>query len=180
MKPIRIIPLLLITALLSGCPARSLHPLFSERQAVLLASLIGTWENNEETYTFEPLQGNNYRLVIRPKDEKDSSVYSVLSGKIGSDWFLDSFPIVNSKEHHYLSMHVITKMTLNGDTLTLAMLESDWLLKAITEKKITVQHVKRENEIILTGSTEELRRFITLSGSEEEAFPDVSVFIRSH
>jgi hypothetical protein len=182
MKPVRLTLVLLFSVLmsilLSGCPARSLNPLFTEQQAVILASLVGTWENADESYTFEILHGNNYRLVIRPKTENDSSVYIVLSGKIGKEWFLDSSPIVNSKEHHYLSMHVFTRMKLNGDTLTLAMLEADWLLKMDTAKKLKTPHVRRENEVILTGTTEELRSFVSSIGSMSEAFPDTSVFIR--
>lgn len=178
MKPMRFFLPLLFTILFSGCPARSLHPLFTEQQTVLLASLIGTWENTDDTYTFEPLQGNNYRLVIRSKEEQDSAIYIVLSGKIGNVWYLDSYPIVNSQEHHYLSMHIITRMTLNADTLTLAMLEGDWLLKMNEEKKLKTPHVERENEVILTGTAEELQKFIAIAGSNTEAFPDVSVFRR--
>jgi len=179
MKPIRFIPLLILSLLISGCPARSLNPLFTEQQAILLPLLIGTWENMDEIYSFEPLPGNNYRLVIRSADEKDSSIYLVLSGKIGNTWYLDSYPIVNSQEHHYLSMHVVTQMVLNGDTLKLAMLEGDWLLKMDKEKKLKTPHVQRENEIILTGSTEELQQFIAFAGKDSDAFPDVGIFVRS-
>jgi hypothetical protein len=178
MKPFGNALLFLATFFFMGCPARSIHPLFTEQNAVLLASLVGTWENNDETYTFESFQGNNYRLVVRPKSENDSAVFLVLSGKIGTHWFLDSYPIVNSSEHHFLSTHIFTKMSLNDDSLSLSTLEADWLLKMSNAKKLKVPHVKRENEIILTGTTGELRQWIATAGANPEAFPEMSTFHR--
>ena len=179
MRSLRVILLVSVTLLFSGCPARSIHPLFTDKEAVFDASLIGTWTSNEESYTFEKLQEKNYRLVVRSQNENDSAVYAVLLGKIGSAWFLDSYPIVNSNEHHFLSVHVFTRMTMQGDSLTLATLEADWLLKMITEKKITIDHAQRENEIILTASTNKLQHFVNSIRGNNEAFPNPNVFIRT-
>jgi hypothetical protein len=178
MKSIRVILFISVPFLFSGCPARSIHPLFTDKEAVFNTSLLGIWSNNEESYTFENLHEKNYRLVVRPKEENDSAVYTVLLGKIGEAWFLDSYPIVNSNEHHYLSAHVFTRMILQGDSLYMASLEADWLLKMITEKKIKVAHVRRENEIILTASTKNLQQFINTISTNNEAFPNQSVFVR--
>lgn len=178
MKPFGYVLLFLVTFFLTGCPARSIHPLFTEQSAVLLVSLLGTWENSDETHTFESFQGNNFRLVIRPKSENDSAVFLVLCGKIGGQWFLDSYPIVNSSEHHFLSTHIFTRMSLNGDSLTLASLEADWLLKMSNEKKLKIPHVKRENEIILTGTTAELQKWFASTGTNPDAFPDKSIYYR--
>jgi hypothetical protein len=71
-------------------------------------------------------------------------------------------------------------MKIDGDTLTLAMLEADWLLKLDKEKKLKTPHVQRENEVILTGTTEELRNFVSAIGTNHDAFPDNSVFVRKN
>lgn len=179
MRSIRAILIILTTALFAGCPVRSVFPLFTEKDAVFNPSLIGTWESEDETYTFEKLQEKNYRLAIRPKKENDSALYVVWLGKIGARWFLDSYPIVNSEEYHYFSMHLFTRMDLNGDTLRIASLEADWLSKMIDEKKMQFTHVLRGNEVILTGSTTELQKLLATIGGTGEAFPNENVFIKT-
>ena len=178
MKSCGSILLFLLSVLFFGCPARSLHPLFTEKEAVFLPSLLGTWVENDDLYTFEQAEGKRYKLVIRSRTEKDSSVFVVWSGKIGSSWYLDSYPMHNAQEHHYVSVHVFTKMILNGDTLRIATLEADWLSKMSSAKKLEVAHVQRENEIILTAPTHELQKFIISIGDNQEAFPNPDALVR--
>ncbi len=179
MKTFLAVLLISFTFLFTGCPARSVHPLFTQTEAVFNPSLVGTWVNNDESYTFEKLHEKNYRLVTRPLNESDSMVYAVTLGKIGATWFIDSYPIVNSKDHHYLSVHVFTRMKMQGDTLSIATLEADWLLKMITAKKIKITHVQRENEIILTASTTELQNFFATIAGTNDAFSDQNVLVRT-
>lgn len=178
MKSIRFFFIVLIAALFAGCPARSIHPLFTDQDALFNPALIGTWGMDDETYTFEKLKEKNYQLVIRSKKESDSTAYVVWLGKIGSQWFLDSYPLVNSDEHHYMSVHVFTRMKMEGDTLRLASLEADWISKMIDEKKIKVAHVRRDNEVVLTASTKELQQWMGTIGTNNEAFPNEDAFAR--
>lgn len=178
MRAFRVALIVTLTFLVAGCPARSIQPLFTEADAVFNPSLIGSWKSEGETYTFEKLKEKNYKLVIRSHSSNDSSLYVVMSGKIGSWWFLDSYPLAGSGEHHFLPVHMITKMMLSGDTLRLASLEADWLSKMIDEKKINIPHVKRDGEIILTATTKELQNFIAATGGNDQAFPNPTDFIR--
>ena len=162
-----------------GCPARSIQPLFAEKESVLLPGLAGTWMSEEDIYTFEQLPGNHYRALIRSKTESDSAVYMVSSGKLGAYWFLDSSPIKNSDEHHYLSVHVFTRIEVRGDTMRFATLEADWLKKQIESNAIVVTHTMRENEVLLTATTKELQKFLTSIASNNEAFPNPATFVRS-
>jgi hypothetical protein len=118
------------------------------------------------------------KAVIRSLTSEDSAVYTTLAGTIGNQWYLDSYPYVNADEHHYLSVHVFTKMTLSGDTLTLASFENDWLEKQITGKKISVAHIRRGSEIILTASTKDLQTMFRTIGGNNDAFPNRTNYIR--
>lgn len=178
MKTFRVTVSLTIAVLFFGCPARSIHPLFSENDATFNSTLVGIWSNEDETYTFEKGENKSYSLVIRPKTENDSVIYTVISGTIGSMWFLDSYPLLNSDEYHFLSTHLISKMEISGDTLRMSSLEADWLLKKVERKEIKIDHIRRENEIILTASTKELQKFISKIATNTEAFPDPNVLVR--
>jgi len=161
-----------------GCPARSIHPLFSENDVTLNPALIGTWSSNDDTYAFTLTSDRTMKTVIRSLTSQDSAVYTTLAGTIGNQWYLDSYPYVNSDEHHYLSVHVFTKMTIAGDTLTLASFNNDWLEKQISEKKISVAHIRRGSEIILTASTKELQSMIRAVGGKNDAFPNSTNYVR--
>jgi hypothetical protein len=161
-----------------GCPTRSLQPLFNEKDLLFNPLLVGSWKEGETTYTFQQSTDKNYRVVIRSESEPDSFVYSVKLGKIGSSWFLDSYPSVNSEEHHYLSAHIFTRMTLQGDSLRLGSLENDWLSKKIEKGEIKIPHVERDGDIVLTASTSELQQLIRKIGEINEAFPNENKFVR--
>jgi hypothetical protein len=161
-----------------GCPARSIHPLFTENDVKLNSALFGTWRSNDDTYTFTPASDRTMKAVIRSLTSEDSAVYTALAGTIGRQWYLDSYPYVNADEHHYLSVHVFTKMTLTGDTLTLASFENDWLEKQITDKIISIPHIRRGSEIILTASTKELQSLFRAVGENNDAFPNTTNYVR--
>lgn len=161
-----------------GCPARSLHPLFTEKDIVFNSSLIGTWLADDVTYTFEQLGDKNYKVTVCSTESHDSSLYTAQLGKLGSHWFLDTYPLVTLDEHHYLSVHVFTRLKLQGDTLRLASLEEDWLSEKIRTKALTITHVKKDDEIILTASTKELQQLLMKYGKENDAFPNEGVFVR--
>jgi hypothetical protein len=77
-----------------------------------------------------------------------------------------------------IAIHNIVKMSLEGDTLRMAMLEGDWLKKMIDSSKLKVSHVLLENDPILTVSTEELQQLVLRIAEDRDAFPNPGKFIR--
>jgi len=161
-----------------GCPVRSLNSLFTEKEFSFNPSLVGAWKSHEETYEFRPSTEKSYQLVVASESEPDSFSYTVLLGKIGTNWFLDSYPLTNSDEYHYLSTHIFSRIKLQGDTLRLAILEGEWLSKMIEKKEVKIPHVRRESDIILSASSKELQALFLKYGGNNEAFPIESAFIR--
>jgi hypothetical protein len=178
MKHVLTVGIGILVFIFLGCPARSIHPLFTENDVKLNSALFGTWRSNDDTYTFTPASDRTMKAVIRSLTSEDSAVYTTLAGTIGNQWYLDSYPYVNADEHHYLSVHVFTKMTLSGDTLTLASFENDWLEKQITDKIISIPHIRRGSEIILTASTKELQSLFRAVGENNDAFPNTTNYVR--
>lgn len=168
-----------VTVAFAGCPARSIHPLFLDTDIQFDPALLGTWKSGDDSYTFSPSTDKAYRTVIRSLSTDDSSVYTVLTGTVGRHRYLDSYPYVDADEHHYLSVHVFTLMTLNGDTLMMASFENDWLEQQIEAKKISIPHIKRGQEIILTATTKELQKMLRAVDGDSLAFPNRTVYTRS-
>jgi hypothetical protein len=74
---------------------------------------------------------------------------------------------------------MIWRLWLDGDTLRLAGLDGDWLGKMIDKKEITIAHLRRDGEVILTASTTELQQLVRRFAEDQEAFPDPEKYVRS-
>ncbi len=179
MGTIRFFLIALLMVLFAGCPARSIHPLFTDNDVTFDPALIGTWISDDDSYTFSPSSDKSYRTVIHSLTTEDSSVYTVQAGTIGRHRYLDSYPYVNSDEHHYLSVHVFTLMRITGDTMMLASFENDWLEKQIEAKKISIPHIKRGQEIIITATTKELQKMFRTINGDSLAFPNPAIYTRT-
>ena len=84
----------LLAGILTGCVS-SLHPLFTQKEAVFDEKLTGLWgndSNNKETFEFTRASNdpNNkeYKMVYTDTDGKKGEFKATL-GKLGSSMFLD-------------------------------------------------------------------------------------------
>ncbi len=170
-----------IVFLLMGCPARSLFPLFTENDLVYNPALVGTWidRENGDTFTFQKAGEKSYNVVSFEQKKGNSEAYRVQLGRIGKFWFIDSYPLKSGGDHHTLSAHILSRIWLNGDTLRMSSLESDWLRDMIDAKRLSIAHVRRDGDIILTATTEELRALVLRFTEDDKAFPNPGVLIRT-
>ncbi len=167
-----------IAFLIMGCPARSLFPLFAEKDLEYDPGLIGTWMDNKNgTITFQKAGEKSYKMVFLEQKE-NSEGYRVQLGRLGTFLFFDSYPLKEGSDHHTLATHILSRVWLNGDTLRIASLESDWLRDMIDAKKITIAHVRRDGDIILTATTDELQQLALLFAEDNKAFPSPDILIR--
>lgn len=178
MKSLTSLLIVAMAVLSLGCPARSLFPLFSHGDASSLEGIVGTWSDGKgETFTFQSSRDGGYDVVTRDNDGSSMS-YKVWLGKLGKSWFADSYPADKGQDHHYLPSHVISKVVLQGDSLWIFSLESDWLAEMKKSGKLDIGNVERSNDIILTASTEDLQKFVTRFADEARAFPQSPALAR--
>lgn len=161
-----------------GCPVRSIHPLFTAEQSIAVEQIGGIWRTDGAEYQFTPLEGKNYRLTVIATEDGDTAEYAARFGTIGKQLYLDTAPLSNSDEHHHLSVHLFSKADIAGDSLTIRTLDGEWMVKLADSKKLRTPFVRRENEIILTGTPEELQRFVATAAAHPDAYPDNSRFVR--
>jgi hypothetical protein len=157
-----------ITLLALGCPARSIFPLFHEKDLMANKDLVGTWIGEGEI-TIEQSGGKSYRGTF-VEAAGGSASYTLQLGKVGKYWFLDSTPDVEPKEDHRLNIHMIWKLKLEGDALYISPLEGDRLKELIDAGTLKIPHAKLGNEILLTASPEELQKLVLRLADDEKAF----------
>ena len=177
MKYVSFIILVCCGFLFIGCPATSIYPLFSDKDAVLNLSLVGSWMASNDSYIrFEANKDNSYKVTFLDKDGQ-SVEYKVILGKVGDHWYLDSYP-AGEHDAHLIPAHMITQLWLNGDAMKTAELESDWLSSMIKDEKLSISHANKGGHIILTAPTEELQKLLLQYGDEKKAFPNVGEWHR--
>ena len=165
----------LIIAVMSGCIS-SLNPLYTDKDIIFKNELIGTWTDAKtgESWSFEKLKENGYTLVR--KEEGAQSTFRAVLVKIGDYTFLDLYPDESTAnaslvKKNLLPVHTFSKVTVEGENLTLEMLDSEWVEKGIATETIQVQHTKTaEGYLVLTAPTQELQAFMSATAANKEAF----------
>lgn len=197
----RILSALLFPAsalLLGGCLVMSLHPFFTDNNAVFEKQLVGTWTHTtgKTTLTFKQFGANAYRATYLQQDISTPSggkrqlgepgEFEAHVGRIDGMLFLDLYPDKNSWDRlkndllaiHLAPTHTIMKITLDGDRLTCAGLDHDWLKELVTKNSTAIAHEKVEGAVVLTASTEALQEFLRKYAPEPKAFSSGEEFHR--
>lgn len=186
--------------LCAGCLVMSLHPFFTDNDAVFEKGLVGTWVHatGKTTLTFKQFGANAYRVTYLQheisshtsgkKEQGEPGEFEAHLGRIGGALFIDLYPDKDSWNRlkndllaiHLAPTHTISKVTLEGDKLTVAGLDPDWLKDLIAGNGPVVAHEKLEGAIVLTASTEGLQGFLKKYGAEPKAFPEGEEFQRQN
>ena len=95
------------------------------------------------------------------------------------DFFLDFSPLdlmpgqeLNDlMEAFILPVHLFAKLVKTNDDLTLVALDVEWLNERLKANPKEIAHVLQGNDVpLLTGSTEEVKKFLTRHASDTNAF----------
>ena len=186
---------LLFALLIAGC-VRSLYPFFTEDDLIFEPKLVGTWIEKEakNTWIFEKKGEKEYILhhyeaeygsSMGAKVPGDTAKFTAQLGKLGKYIFLDISPDeveTNIKNgfynFHLLPLHTISRVWLEGDSLKLAMFDSEWLENMINNNAFKIKHAKLNDQLILTASTSELQQLIQKYAENTKAFPKPVSFHR--
>ena len=184
------LPLLLILACaclaLTGCPAYSLRPLYTEQDAVMEPALEGDWATprpeDTEVSTFRRSEGHAYALSVFHPDTKVQENYTVqlvrLEGQTYMDLMAEDQRIGGTKLDGLIGLiptHVILKVKISGDDLAFATWEDDAIRKQ-GPGTAGLDHQMVEGGVLVTAPTEVLRRYITAHA--EDAFTPVQYLKR--
>lgn len=175
----KIILVLSLVILTSGCIVVSLNPLYdSEKELVSDPAIVGTWSSDEkDTYTFAEDGKNQYTCTIT--SDSIANNFEVHMVQLGKYRFLDVFPKDLSEEQkvmnlsyrlHLVPVHSFSKAWIENDQLYVSLLSLDWLKKQIEQKKVTIPHEEVNGIIVLTAPTKELQKFILKYANDTAAF----------
>lgn len=172
---------------LAGCwSPPSLQPLYTDNDVVFEPGLVGTWRGGGLNEDGE-VSNEGLVLVLEPQGE---SVYLGTFGegetaekfqahlvRLGPYHFLDTFydsahdlHLGDFYSYHLIPAHTFSRVSLEGDRLTIFILNPDWLDERLKDGTLLIEHVYAEDFPVLTAPTEELQRFAVTYANDSEAF----------
>ncbi len=77
-------------------------------------------------------------------------------------------------EIHLIQAHWIFRVWLEGNSLRLADLREEWFKEMADHGKVQIGFDRIDDDLVLTGSTEEVQAFLMRFGGNELAFPESS------
>lgn len=169
--------------LLASCLTFSLHPLYDDKDSVFEPNLIGTWRDtakkqNPSTFVFEKSGADGYTVTFNDTGDTPpgGGVFEVHLVTLHGRLFFDAVQtkvLLNGQQADVgvvIPSHLLGRIYLDGDTLHYDSLDDDWLKKGFQSGKITLAHELVGDDVVLTASTADLRRFLADHANDEAAF----------
>jgi len=186
--------ILLSGSLVGGCAA-SVHSVAPEKEAVFDPSMLGKWKEIKPDagnieYTVEQEGADGYRISFVDEGHTITQVYTAHVFKLGSALFYDAIFSKISLKNETMGLndmavygtHAFGRIWMTPDEINLGALNEDWLEKALDEKKLALHYERGDPgggvDLLLTGSSEELRAFAQKYADDKEAFGAKLVYQR--
>jgi len=177
----KVLLLFLLIACLSliGCPSYSVHPLYTDQDAVVEPALEGTWSDpdsdDKEGIVFRKSGDRKYTLSVFHPDTKVKENYEVHLVRLGDQMFMDIIAddqtVGNAKLDGPMGViptHLIWRVKISGDDLAYATLEDEAIRKQSAAGGAALNYQMVGDRVLVTTPTDALRGYI--SAHSQDAF----------
>lgn len=166
--------------LCSSC-VPSVNPIFSDKDTVFDQSIVGKWGDLEssETWEFSSTNQKEYKLVHKDEAGKTGTFTARLTDLNGKR-FLDIVPDRRARtatdfyEDRFIETHTFVLVEKRDKTFLISYLEPKWLKDHLANNPDAVKHLIVNGEVLLTDSTENLRKFLSEAVGIKGAFSEPS------
>lgn len=191
--------ILILAILLNGCaPIASFFPLYKDYDKAFETGLLGTWKwekadpNNPDDkntrWTFAKSEAENfYDFKWGSVGEKGGILAKARLVRIGSNLFADFEGDTDNKAldsddammpFPVMSVHMMGRVWLGKDSLEIHFLKDDWVRSRITAGSFPLSHLGENDDLIVTASTDELRKFMQEHAEDEDALSENYKLVR--
>src|SRR5688572_18905094 len=176
-KAIQLSVIAFIAALIGGC-VPSWNALFTEKDLIFDAKLVGTFNgDDDETWEFAKDGDRKYKLTYADKDGKGTFDAHLL--KIQDRQFLDVQ--LDEKGYEGLKLNGLAKLTMvpariffrvdeMSGSLKLAAVNPDWLAKHLEKNPRAIAHLQKGEMLFFTAETKDLQAFVIKHAEGEALF----------
>lgn len=167
-------------AAVPGClPPRALNPFYTAADLVLDHRLVGTFDDEDEPFRIRvrlraPAGADSVYTLEDPDPESTAVPLAGHLFRLGGSLWLDiasSRRLEGDDDWLFAPLHWVCRVDFPEDGLELGCLEEQWLRERIAAGTAEPMVVLADDEIILTGTTEELQAFLLRHRDDPAAFP---------
>lgn len=179
--------------LLNGCgPVASFFPLYKSDDKVFESGLVGVWklaepdpnnpdEKNERWVFAKSSDEISYNLKLGSVGMNGGWLIQVRLAKIGSGLFADfegdtGNEALESKDavmaFPVMQTHMMGRLWLQKDSLEIHCLSDDWVKKRIKAGSFPLSHLGENGDLILTASSDDLRKFMQEHSEDNDALSE--------
>lgn len=164
---------------LSGCIPVSLHGIHEEGNTVYDPNLLGTWINpgsKDECWSFSQGEDTSYELALTLDGETAPFIVHLV--RLEDSLFLDLYPAEAELDTagfyllHLCPVHSFLQVKQIGSTLKLVGLDIDSTQSLLEENPKELAHTITADRLVMTASSEDLRRFLLRNADNESLFVD--------
>jgi hypothetical protein len=168
-RPIALSACLLAALLSSGCLVLALQPAYNTESVVFDEALVGEWENADDgtSTTIERREWRAYKVSYADRFATRSFQGNLT--RIGAATFLDLTEMRGVDPGPFLlPVHGVLQVSVSGDTLTAALLDYNWFMRAMNRKSLGIitAAVDDRHNAVVTSPTGELRRWLLRAPAE--------------
>ncbi len=150
-----------------------------------LASYLGE-ENDVDMEDNDDLGlGNVYLIYFENLQDlpADTAMFIGMVTELSDAYFLDLSVFAKSIseldqsesnfiDNHFLPVHTFSKITIEEGQLDIEFFQSSFISDLISSNRIRIKHEDTDDSILVTASTNELRKFVEKYAHDVEAFED--------
>jgi hypothetical protein len=147
----------------------SLHPLYTKESQVFEATLLGTWEKDDQSFLFEKAgKKDYYKLTHTDKKENEITESEAHLVKLGDHYYLDfqrwtdygdlfDFSLLAPR----LDVHNFARVVWNDQQVEIIFFDGEKIGELLEQRRIRIKHEKIGlEEFVLTAQSEELQEFV--------------------
>jgi len=155
----------------------SLHPLFTEQDAILLTKADGKWNVSDFDMDISIHKAGDNFYFLKYGTGNNSSTFEAVFVKINDEYYLDMAGTLptNLGDYDYrksfIPGHTIFKTMISNDTMHLLELNYAWFYNyVINNKYLSYEWI--DNAMLLTSKTDELKSFFVAYTNDKDFFKD--------
>jgi hypothetical protein len=169
----------------SGCLV-SLQPLYNDKDLVFESKLLGVWKDTESSISWDCRRDGEKSYQVVFTDEKGrKATFAAHLLEVEGQRFIDLFPVTSGLRvnalllDHLVPVHTFAHVLSVEPELRFAILDEDWLKKRLAVDPKVLRHERRDDDVVVTASAEELQRFLLANLASKGAFRPTGALRRS-
>ena len=180
-KILKTFVVLVAASVLTSCTP-SLHPFYTDKDIVFNEALLGAWINDSGDKCLFTKSGDKHYDFLYVDDELTRFEARLI--ELGGVKFLDLYPKTQGKNNdispaNFVPAHTLGLMTIGKDSISIAMMDGDWLKQLSDWKQLDLAHERlADGSIVLTAPTRELQAFVMKHADDKKLFGDANVYHR--